>query len=463
MAVRFSDDQVIKALGAKRLRIGARASYVSVSTDTRQLAPGSLFVALVGERYDAHDFLPQAAQKGAAGAVVQKGKALPALPNDFALFEVEDTLRALGGLARFHRLRFQLPVGAITGSNGKTTTKEMAAAILATRGPVLKTEGNLNNEVGVPLTLFGLIPSQVGAVVEMGMNSPGEIARLTEIAQPDAGLVTVIQPAHLHGLGSIEGVAAAKGELFFGLRKGAVAVVNVDDPRAVAQAAKSGARALTFGRADSAEVQLVRIEPKGREGMSVAIRYQGEERTIRLGFVGEHNALNAAGAFALAIALGWSAEECVRGLESAKPHQRRLNVLKASGGVTVLDDCYNANPASMAAALQTLAGLSKEGRAVAVLGDMLELGPEEAAEHRVLGKKAAEVAKLLAFFGARSAEGHQAASLGEAAAHFAEVEPLVAWLRERLRPGDVVLVKGSRGMKLERVVSALTGQMEEGH
>ncbi len=459
MAVRFSDEQVIKATGGHRLRVGSRASYDTVCTDTRSLQRGCLFVCLVGETHDAHQFLAQAAAQGASGAVVQKGRTLPIVPNDFALFEVEDTLHALGALARFHRFRFKLPIGAVTGSNGKTTTKEMIAAILETRGPALKTQGNLNNEIGVPLTLFALEPGQVAAIVEMGMNHAGEIARMTEMVQPDAGLITIVQPAHLKGLGSIEGVAAAKGELFHGLKKGAIAVVNLDDARVVDQAKKSGAATMTFGRHGTAEVRLVDAKPLGHTGLQLSLEVKGQRHQVKLGFLGEHNALNAAGAFALCLALGYTPEECVRGLEAARPHARRLNWVEAPGGIAVLDDCYNANPASMAAALKTLSALAKDGRAVAVLGDMLELGADELAEHQQLGEQARSQASLVAFFGPRSEAGYLAAkgTLGVRAAHFLEMEPLLAWLRPQLQQKDVVLVKGSRGMRLERVVQALTG------
>lgn len=461
--MRFSQQQVLEATQARQVRAGSRASFGAVCTDSRSLVEGSLFVALVGERFDGNEFVANAARSGAAGAIVNEGRTPGDLPEGFAVFEVKDTLQSLGALARFHRLRFKLPVAAITGSNGKTTTKEMVAAILATRGPVLKTEGNLNNEVGLPRTIFDLEPTHCAAVLEMGMNHPGEISRLTQIASPDAGLVTVVQPAHLHGLGSIEGVARAKGELFEGLGASATAVVNVDDPYVVAQAFRCKGRTLSFGHSDGAEVRLVSVEPRGREGMVLRIQANGREHSVRLAFVGAHNALNATGAFALAMALGYSPEECVRGLEAARPYLRRLNVLDAPKGFTVVDDCYNANPASMTAALDTLRTLSTSGRAVAVLGDMLELGPEETSAHQALGRQAAQVAKLAAFFGPRSRGGMEAAAMGAAAAHFTEVEPLVTWLSQRLAPGDVVLVKGSRGMKLERVVAALIGTPQEAH
>ncbi|ATB27824.1 UDP-N-acetylmuramoyl-tripeptide--D-alanyl-D-alanine ligase [Melittangium boletus] len=457
MSVRFSDEQVVQAAGATR-RGGVAARFQAVCTDTRALTPGCLFVALQGERFDAHDFLAQAAQGGATGAVVKRGRALPPLPEGFALYEVEDTLQALGALGRAHRERFRIPVGAVGGSNGKTTTKEMVGAILSTRGPALKTEGNFNNEIGVPLTLFRLEPSHVAAVVELGMNQPGEMTRLTRVARPDAAVITVVQPEHLEGLGSLEGVAEAEGEMFRELPPESVAVVNLDDALIPAQAARGRAKQLTFGRHPDAQVRLAQVTPRGRQGLDMTVRYQGQDWPVRLGFVGEHNALNATGAFALAVALGYSPDECVKGLESARPYARRLNVVDAPHGVTVVDDCYNANPASMGAALDTLRSLvGPGGRAVAVLGDMLELGPGELEEHARLGGLAASRAELVAFFGPRSRQGLDAAGLGDRAAHFTEVEPLLAWLQSKLKAGDVVLVKASRGMRLERVVAGLTG------
>ncbi len=465
--VRFSEDQVVKATLGRKIRNGAKLAYEAICTDTRSLIPGCLFVALVGERFDGHQFVAQAIRGGAAAAVVQRGQGLPAMPDsEFALFEVEDTLRALGGLARFHRCRFQLPVGAITGSNGKTTTKEMVHSILATRGPALKTEGNLNNEVGVPLTLFRLSPTDVAAVIELGMNRPGEIARLTAIAQPDAGLITAVHPAHLEGLGTLEGVANAKGELFRGLKAGAVAVVNLDDPLIVSQAEQSDVQMLSFGQHQWADVQLREVKLQPPDHLTCLIRYASREYPVRLAFVGEHNARNAAAAFAMASALGYQPQECVRGLETARPYPGRLRVLIAPGGVTVLDDSYNANPASMEAALETLGALAAGGRPVAVLGDMLELGAQEAREHRALGERSSRTAEVAAFFGPRSAEAYRAASrLGERAAHFLDLESLVAWLKPKLRAGDVVLVKASRGMRLERAVGALVGDPAagEGH
>ncbi|MDP2272944.1 MAG: UDP-N-acetylmuramoyl-tripeptide--D-alanyl-D-alanine ligase [Archangium sp.] len=464
MSARFNDQEVLKATNATKSRVGKALSYESVCTDTRQLTEGCLFVALKGERYDANEFLAEAVKAGAAGLVVNEGRAGSLSAEDVTVYEVKDTLVALGQLARFHRDRFNIPLCAVTGSNGKTTTKELVASILSMRGPTLKTHGNLNNEIGVPLTLFGLDQTHVAAVIEMGMNHLGEIARLTEIARPDAGLITIVQPAHLEGVGSIEGVAKAKAELFHGLSGSSIAVVNLDDHRIAHEAASVSAKKLTWGRAAEADVRLLSVEPQGRDGLSLRIGSGGKEYSTALHLVGDHNAMNATGAFALAIALGYSPEECVRGLEAAQAHARRLQILDAPNGVTVIDDCYNANPASMNAALRTVAELASEGRAVAVLGDMLELGSAETHEHTQLGVAASDRVALLALFGPRTKLAHVQAvkKLGAKVKHFEDVGELVAWLRQELLPNDYVLVKGSRGMRLERVVEALTGTTQGG-
>lgn len=465
MAVRFSDDQVRQATQARSGRPGARASYTEVSTDSRKVTAGGLFVALKGERFDAHDFLRAAVEAGAAGVVVEAGRAAGLDAPHVAVYEVADTLHALGGLARFHRQRFKVPVGAVTGSNGKTTTKELVAAILGVRGRALKTEGNLNNEIGVPLTLFRFEPTHTAAVIEMGMNRPQEIRRLADIARPDAGLITVVQPAHLEGLGSIEGVARAKAELFWALSPSGTAVVNVDDDRIALQARGLKAKVLTFGRSRGADVRLEQVTPRGASGLELTITHAGTPQEVRLKLVGEHNAMNATAAFALALALGYSPFECQRGLEAAQAAHGRLDLRAGASGITVVDDCYNANPASMDAALATLQSLASAGQAVAVLGDMLELGAEEVSAHRKLGEAAATHAGRVAFFGPRSAGGFAVARerLGDAAAHFEEVGELIAWLKPRLRAGDVVLVKASRGMRLERVVEALVEASPGGH
>ena len=458
MTASFTDTEVLQATNAVKVVQGLTSSFTGVSTDSRAITPGCLFVALKGEKFDGHLFVTQAIQSGAAGVVVMADSLIEG--TSATVYRVDDTLKALGLLARFHRNRFHIPLAAVTGSNGKTTTKELVASIFSTRGPTLKTQGNLNNEIGVPLTLFNLEPTHVAAIVEMGMNHPGEISRLTEMAVPDAGLITIVQPAHLEGVGSIEGVAKAKAELFRGLSPAATAIVNIDDPRIVNEAKDIACRKVTFGRSEGADVRLVAIEPRGTTGQTLEIASLAGRSKVHLHLVGEHNALNATGAYALATSLGFTPDECVRGLEAARPHSHRLELVAAPHDVTIVDDCYNANPASMGAALRTVQGLALGGRAIAVLGDMLELGSEETQAHAEMGEVAGNRVELLALIGPRMkhAVAPAQAKLGTHVAHFDDVAALVAWLQPQLRAKDYVLVKASRGMRLERVVDALAGR-----
>jgi UDP-N-acetylmuramoyl-tripeptide--D-alanyl-D-alanine ligase len=455
---RFTPEELAAATGGRWIGTPP-AAVEGVSTDTRTIAPGSLFVALRGERFDAHEFLGEARGRGASAAIVAEARAGD--PADLPRLAVADTLSALGAVARHHRRRFRIPVVAVTGSNGKTTTREMIAAILATRGGVLKTEGNLNNEVGVPLTLFGLGTAHQSAVIELGMNHPGEIARLAAIALPQVGVVTLAAPAHLEGLGTVEAVADAKAELYAGLPEGGIAIANADDPRMLRRAQASGRRMMTFSAAKGrrGDVVVLEIVSQGADGLRFVLGIGNREVQVHIpGLVGAHNAANAAGAAAAAIALGCTDREIVQGLAAVRPVGRRLRLERLASGVQLVDDCYNANPASMAAALRTLMDLAAQGgRPVAVLGDMLELGAFEIEAHRALGEEAAKAGvRLLAAFGPRArgtAEAARAAGLD--AFHAEDMDALVRWARSALQPTDILLVKGSRGMKLERLVEAI--------
>jgi UDP-N-acetylmuramoyl-tripeptide--D-alanyl-D-alanine ligase len=374
---------------------------------------------------------------------------------------VDDTLRALGAIARFHRRRFAIPVVGVTGSNGKTTTREMIAAILATRGPVLRSEGNLNNEIGVPLTLLALGPEHRHAVVEMGMNHAGEIDRIARIASPQIGVVTLAAAAHVEGLGSLEAIADAKAELYRALPETGIAVANADDELMLPRALASGRRVFTFsGVPGRGDVSVVRVAPASAAGLEFRLAIGSREVPVRIpALVGAHNARNAAAAAAAAVALGSTDREIAAGLAGVTPVGRRLKLERLASGLLLLDDSYNANPSSMSAALRTLADLAAgEGRRrAAVLGDMLELGPVEEESHRRLGGEAARAGvSLLATFGPRSrAIAEAARSAGLDAFHTEDVDALVGWARERLGRADALLVKASRGMRLERLVEAL--------
>ena len=457
-APRFTPDGLARATGGRWIGTPP-PELAGVSTDSRTLVAGALFVALKGERFDAHDYLADAAKAGAAAAVVSAARAGDPCP--IPRLAVSDPLAALGALAHVHRARFPIPVVGVTGSNGKTTTREMIAAILGTRGPVLKTEGNLNNEVGVPLTLFGLGPDHRAAVIEMGMSNPGEIGRLAAIAMPQVGVVTLAAAAHLAGLGTVDRVADAKAELYFGLPDSGIAVVNADDARMLERARKSGRRMVTFSGSQGrrGDVVVLAITSQGVDGLRFVLGIGNREVPVHIpGLVGAHNAQNAAAAAAAGTVLGCTDREIVRGLAEVRPVGRRLRVEELPSGVRLVDDCYNANPSSMSAGLRTVVELAAGGgRPVAVLGDMLELGAEEEPSHRALGEEAARTGvRALAAFGPRSrttAEAARAAGLD--AFHTEELPALVAWAAGNLRPGDVLLVKGSRGMKLERLVETL--------
>jgi UDP-N-acetylmuramoyl-tripeptide--D-alanyl-D-alanine ligase len=453
----FRADQAVAWTGA-RVVGGLPLVFSGVATDSRTVADGELFVALSGPRFDGADFLPAAAAAGATAAVVNE-KALG--PTEMPRLVVPDTLRALGDLAYGYRgtLRTRSVV-AVTGSVGKTTVKELTAAALSTLGPVLKTEGNLNNEIGVPLTLFRLRPSHTAAVIEMGMSHRGEIARLAEIARPQIGVVTSVHAVHLASLGTLDEVARAKGELFFGLPEDGIAVANADDPRVMAQAGASGRKVVTFGRA-GADVALGEVTTADLDGLDFQVNAFGESLRVHLSLLGEHNALNACAALAAAIPAGAKAEQAAEALKGARSAAHRLQLVALDRGTVLLDDCYNASPASVRAALDTLRRAAGGRRLGAVLGDMLELGSDELSLHREAGRAASGLDWLLAV-GERAREiAAGARDVGvRQVVHVADAEDLsgiLGALGDLMRPGDAFLLKGSRGMRLERVSQKLAG------
>jgi UDP-N-acetylmuramoyl-tripeptide--D-alanyl-D-alanine ligase len=431
-------------LGAERS--GADAEFHGVSTDTRTLAPGVLFVALRGPRFDGHDYVAAATTAGAAALLVEHAVDSP-LPQ----LIVRDTRLALGRLAAAWRLHCNTPLAAITGSNGKTTVKEMSRAILAQTGAVLATEGNLNNDIGVPLTLLRLTPQQRHAVIEMGANNPGEIAYLSGLAQPDAAVITNAGPAHLAGFGSLEGVARAKGEIYSGLRDNGVAVINADDSFADLWRGMAGTqRQLCFGTAPEAIV-TARWQAEG-SGSRLWLQTPAGEAELLLPLPGRHNVMNALAASALALALEVGLNAICRGLESMQGVAGRLAPRRAFNGARLIDDSYNANPASMRAAINVLAAYPAPR--ILVLGDMGELGDAAVQLHRETGAyaRAAGVDALYATgpLSAATAEG-----FGRGAEHFTDCAALAAALRQVLSADATVLVKGSRSARMERVVDAL--------
>jgi UDP-N-acetylmuramoyl-tripeptide--D-alanyl-D-alanine ligase len=437
---------------------GADVHFAAVSTDTRNIAPGDLFVALRGEHFDGAQFVAQAAQAGAVAAIVKEGSVLEDVGCPVVF--VPDTRIALGKLAAHWRKQFDIPLLAVTGSNGKTTVKEMLAAILrahAGEEAVLATGGNFNNDIGMPLTLLKLRAQHRYAVIEMGMNHPGEIAYLAHLAQPDVALVNNASGAHLQGLGSVEGVAQAKGEIFAGLKSNGTAVINADDAHAgLWRTLADKHRVFDFALERAAAVKG-EWQAQGFGGELRAYAPAGELRAV-LQVPGEHNARNALAAATAALAVHVPLETIERALESFGGVAGRLQRKQALGGATLIDDTYNANPASMHAALEVLA--QADGKRVFVLGDMGELGNDAAQFHREIGIAARELGiESLYAMGALSAQA--VAEFGAGAAHFADVEGLLAVLKNKLDAQTTVLVKGSRFMKMERVVQACALQQEE--
>jgi UDP-N-acetylmuramoyl-tripeptide--D-alanyl-D-alanine ligase len=440
-------------------------SFLAVTTDSRAVPRDSLFFALRGPRYDAHAFVADALRAGAAAAVVDHP--LPSVPAE-RLLVVPDVLRALGDLAAATRARYPVRVVGVTGSNGKTTTKEMIAAVCGAAAyeppctRVLKSTGNLNNLIGLPLTLLQLRGDEAVAVLEMGMNQPGEIGRLTDIARPDYAVVTNVGPVHLAGVGgTIEGVAAAKGELFAHLTRDAVIAVNVDDQWVQRIAANFPGRRVTFGR--GATVTARAVTEHGTEGLSFDLMIEGRGARVRLPLLGRHNVDNALAAAAIGHALGHSMEVIVRGLETTAAVGMRLQVHRLANGVTIINDAYNANPSSVGAALAALTRLP--GRHVVVLGSMRELGDESRRAHHQVGERAGSLGvDQLVLFGEEAeamAEGARAAGLQSdriqvCNSHAEAAAAVVA----RWQRGDMVLVKGSRGMQMEAVVRLLEGALE---
>ncbi|MDO9225138.1 MAG: UDP-N-acetylmuramoyl-tripeptide--D-alanyl-D-alanine ligase [Pseudomonadota bacterium] len=425
--------------------IGADVAFDIVSSDSRALPRGCLFVALKGPRFDGHGYAAQALAQGAAAVMVEAGAGLEVAP----ALVVDDSRLGLGRLAAWHRARMPAKIAAITGSNGKTTVKEMLAAILAAEageGAVLATVGNLNNDIGVPLTLLRLTPAHRYAAIEMGMNHLGEIAYLTELARPDVALVNNALRAHLEGLGSVEAVARAKGEIFSGLKDDGIAIINADDPHADYWRGLAGQhQVLSFGNAATADVRL----------MPDAVRFILETPMGRIDTVlrvpGEHNRRNAAAAATVALALGTPVAAVARGLAAYSGSKGRLQVHDCILGATLIDDSYNANPDSVLAAIQVLA--ARPGRRILVLGDMGELGPEAAALHREVGERArkAGIDRLLCL-GELSINAAQ--GFGQGAMHFERIEEMLAEIECALGVDVTVLVKGSRFMKMERVVQS---------
>lgn len=438
--------EVAGPLGA-RLN-GTDCVFTGVSIDSRRVLPGDLFVAIQGESHDGHDYVERAAAAGAAAALVSRGSG-SVLP----LLEVADTVTALGGLGACNRELYEGPLVGITGSNGKTTAKNLTQAVLAQRGETLATAGNFNNEIGVPLTLLRLSRETEFAVVEMGAARVGDIAYLCQWGKPHIALLLNAMEAHLETFGSLEDIAAGKGEIFDGLGAGDFAIINADQIWADRWRTRAGAATvIDFGLEQPATVTARDFESLGTAGSRFTLLAPEGELLVTLRLPGRHNLANALAATCVGIACGLSLREIGAGLESVQPVSGRLATRRTAAGTTVIDDCYNANPGSMRAAIDLLAQAAP--RRTAILGAMRELGPSSAAQHRDLGAYA-KAAGIERFWGVGDALLPAVDAFGAGGQFFADRAALLPHLATEVDGDDTLLVKGSRGAAMEHIVQAL--------
>jgi len=465
----WTTSEILEATGGELLCGRLQQSFARVFIDSRKPAADGIFIAIIGEVHDGHTFASDVVDRGVRGLVIGRREAdhLPIAQwkqGGVTAVAVKDTTRALGDMAAFNRRRAAASVVAITGSNGKTSTRQMTAAVVSQCYATLATIGNFNNQIGLPLTLLGLEPGHQLAVVELGTNTPGEIARLAEICTPDIGVITNIGPAHLEGLGSIEGVAREKGSLLKGLRPNGKAVLNADDSRVRQLAGQTDREVLFYGFAPDAEVTADDVAEM-ENGLTFTLKIAGQSEQVRLNSPGRFMVINALAAAAVGSLLGVSAAAIKAGLEAFEPVSGRMNIQHTPGGIHIIDDTYNANPESMKAALKTLEAMRAGARGIFVAGDMLELGKQAASLHRQIGSLAAQsgISRLYACGGHADsmAAGARKAGMPAASVITGSREELIEDLTAWLQPGDWVLVKGSRGMAMEKVVERLKTWCEE--
>lgn len=448
----FTLQEVEKATGGRLLYPVVDDSVFSqVETDTRAITEGALFVALKGETFDGHDYVLQAKERGAAGAVVAEDR--PEYKQEgFAVVIVTDTRKAYQDLARFHRRRFSIPVIAVTGSVGKTSTRSMIAAVLSQKYRVLQTEKNFNNEIGLPKTLLQLTPEHKACVVEMGMRGLGQIAELAAIAEPDIGVVTNVGKSHIELLGSQDNIARAKSELVRALSEDGVAILNQDDSYVAAMADLCRGKVVGYGIESNAAIRASRVVCS-EKGLRFACRCFDQVMDIHMPLIGSHNVYNALAAIAVGRVLGLTEHQLQKGLSEYRGMPMRQELIHL-GEYTFINDAYNANPASMSEALKSLALLTK-GRKIAVLGGMLELGDWTVREHEKIGAEAAELGldALITMGSPASYIADAARKNGLGAVYTARDHAGAAdCLRQIIQPGDTVLLKGSRGFAMEKIL-----------
>jgi len=467
--------EILDPMGGALISGVSETLLTRISTDSRTTLEGDLFFALRGETYDGHDFALKAMEKGAAGMVVEHGwvrsqgagrgpDSVPSSLQDLAIISVDDTLKALGDLAAWWRRQHSVKVVGITGSSGKTTTKEMTAAILELGNRTLKNQGNFNNLIGLPLTLLRLTRDHACAVLEMGMNHPGEIARLTEIADPDVGVILNVGMAHLEGLSDLDGVARAKTELMEGISSNGLVILNGDDAALMRRASLFSKQKMTFGLGKENDVRATGIKNDGPQGTRFSLEYRGNMWPVHVKAPGLHHLENALAAAAVGLSLNQPPEHIIKGLGMFSAIRGRFEVVSLEGGIILVDDTYNANPSSLRAAMESVGSLAGQGERIIVgLGEMLELGDAAAQAHREAGRKVAEgKAYRLFAMGPHACdmiEGARTAGMPEDRLRIVDShDEMVKEIGHVMSRGDLILLKGSRRMQLEKVVQGLGGR-----
>lgn len=460
----FTAGEILESTGGELVHGPRNIQFSGISIDSRKIGKGELFWAIRGERHNGNDYLHDALAKGAAGVVSDNGTLVSKLSGDVAGIRVGASLTALQRLASYNRLKNSVPLVAVTGSNGKTTTKEITAAILKKRYEVLKNEGNLNNLIGVPLTLLKLHSDHEVAVIEMGMNRQGEIRELTTMARPDIGVITNIGEAHLEGLGHVENIKRAKGELIEAMEGEHKVILNADDPALMELAQFVRGELITFGFDGKAHIRAEEAEVEWGKGTLFILEAGAKRIPVLLPIYGIHQLYNALAASAVAYSMGFELEEIREGLEEYEPYSGRMEIISKKG-ITVINDSYNANPPSLRSAIETMVKLAA-GRKIAVLGDMLELGERAPFIHSDLGcfahEKGVDRLVTLGTLAGNIAEGAVKSGMDSKRVHsFNDKNELINFLKSEVVEGDWLLVKGSRGMKMEEITVALTETMDE--
>lgn len=458
---KFTLDEVLSTISAHAEIPGKHEAFLGIATDSRNIKGGELFFALTGPNFDGHDFALEAATKGARGIVVSRTIETGDLPCGVWVIHTEDTLWALQRLAHYNRQRLGTFVIAVTGSTGKTSTKDMIHAIFSQRMETAKTYRNLNNEIGVALTLLGLDEHHEACVVELAMRAPGEIRELSEIIRPDIGVITNVGESHMELLGSRENIARAKSELIEVLGDTGVAVLNGDCPYTAKMKDRVQGRSVLFGLEDGNEIRGHNLRSLGKDGTQLTIEYGSRSFEAQVLVPGTHNVYNALAAAACSLVSGLDTRSVIEGLAKAELTVQRMDIIETASGFTVIDDTYNASPSSMNAALNVLKDIGgTEGRTIAVLGNMLELGDIADTAHLNLGKQVMErsVDVLITVGDLAGLAGQEAIRLGKSedtVFMFRKKDLAIDTLRKLVRPGDVILVKGSRSMEMEEISKAL--------